>query len=516
MKARAARVAALCRRPPKNKKAHGARNWRPGPPDTRVLGSDPWVVERTKGTAMCLIQRSAFGLIFGGGLAVAGGFAGVACGGDNFDGCQASRTCDMSPAGAGGAATAGRGSESAAGKAGQGGASGIGGKAGAGATAGNGPKGGASAKGEAGSPDDAGAGNAPSMHGGHGSGGTHDGVMSEGGSGDTEPRPTGTGGSRGDTGGEAGMAGETTGPLRDTKPPSVAMVTTQGSSTPWPDTGAKGVKEDDVIVVAFDEPMDTTTTAAGYASTDLPANTVQFSWDATKTRLSIQPLVPLKYADVSDPAASGKQYTFVIGTGFHDLAGNALVSSKTVVFMTLRHVTHSLSVEPGGGATITQPASGAATTSIRCESANDHVTAGDDADDAALFSVVMFDLAPLPDGIAQWNSATLMATFAVSQSIPFGDSRLGTLLVFSTSTAPDAVTWDSGIDLGLFSRYASTTTPDLDVTSTVAADYLARASKRNLSEYMFRFDKQTDADGIVNYAYLYCDDLKLALDYVAP
>jgi len=461
---------------------------------------------------MRLTQRSAFGFIFGGGFAIAGGLAGAACSSDDFNGCAAARNCASSPAGAGGLASAGHGGEAAGGKAGQGGAGAVAGRA-------NGGKGavvGTGGNGDAGSPDAAGSGNGQEPS---GSGGTHAGSSADGGTGGPEPvRPTGTGGSKNSSNEVgAGMGGEAAEPGRDTKAPSLVMVTTQGSTTPWPNTGAKGVKDDDVIVLVFDEPMAPST--AGYASTDLPPDAVNFTWDDTKTRLAIKPLAPLKYAQVSDPTATGQQYVFAIGTGFHDLEGNALASSQTIVFTTLRHVTHSLAVAPGGGTVITQPAAGMNTTSVRCESANDHVTAGVDGTMETLFSVVVFNLSSLPDGI-EWNSATLAGTLGASVTNPYGDTRFGALHAYTTNVTPNMATWDSvETDLGLFSTYASQTHGAIDVTAALAVDYRNRVTARNASEFVFRFDRQTETADISDHdqlAYIYCDDLKLELDYSAP
>ncbi len=455
---------------------------------------------------MRLIQRS-FGLIFGGSFAIASGLAGAACSGDDFNGCAAARNC-ASSAGASGSPNAGHGGESEAGKAGQGGASGFAGKA-------NGGKAALGDESDAGSPDDdAGAGNAPEPG---GSGGARNDPMPGGGTGGRETtRPPATGGSaNGSEDAPAGMGGEAPEARGDTEAPHISMVTTQSSATAWPDTGAKGVKADDVIVVVFDEPMDAST--AGYASSDLPPDDVQFTWDDTKTRLSIKPSSPLKYAEVSDPATSGQQYVFIVGTGFHDLAGNALASPKTVVFTTLRHITHTLPVQVGGGAVITESANGTTTTSTRCESANDHVTVGEDAGRDPVFAVVMFSLSSLPDSI-QWNSATLTGTLGVTQTNAFGSTRFGTLHAYTASAAPSKATWDSAeTDLGPFSTHASQATGAVSVTNAVTSDYRDRA--RNVSEYMFRFERQTETDDVTGhdqYAYLSCDDLKLELDYFAP
>ncbi|HTQ06345.1 MAG TPA: Ig-like domain-containing protein [Polyangiaceae bacterium] len=440
--------------------------------------------------------------------------AGVACGGGGFNGCEASRTC-VAQAGSGssGAPTAGYGGEGAAGKAGQGGAS-------AGGSSGSADKGGSGGKTPS-SMDDAGAGNVHEAT-GSGGGGTHDGESAAGAGDEKPPPPAGSGGGTdvADDGG-AGMGGAETEPPRDTTAPTVVMVTTERTMTPWPDTGGTGVEQGDVIVVVFSEPMDTEKTEGAYASdaNDLPATVVKFSWDDTKTRLAIQPQEALQYTEVNDPAEPGQKHSFVIGTGAEDTSGNALAASRTVVFTMMRHLVHSLSVELGGGAVVTQPTTGKNDVSIRCQVAHDHLSAGDDEDDDAVFALAMFDLTPLPDAIYQWGSATLTASLDTTLTNPYGSDtgHLGQVHAFATSVAPTTAVWESATnDIGLFGKYASQTDASLDVTATVKSDYQNRKPQQNLSEYLFRFDRQTNGDGTAEYAYIYCDDLKLNLDYVAP
>jgi Bacterial Ig-like domain len=460
---------------------------------------------------MRLAQCSAFGLIFGSGLAMSGALAGVACSGDGFNGCQASRSCAPSSsepaAGSGNASNDGGGGEDApsagtGGKAGAGGKAGTGGNAGTGGVSGGGA--GTSTKGGKGGNDEA-AGSGGS-HDTHGSAGSHD-EPSEAGSDSKEP--TGAGGS--DDGADddsAGMPGVVMEPPRDTKPPGIASV--------LPPNGATGVTSDIDIIVTFDEPMDNATTEAAYQSPDLPPGAVELSWRGNDTELVIHPTAPLVYADVTDPAADAKHYVFTLGAAATDVAGNSLGVDRTFVFTTLRHVTHSLGVPPHQGHRVTQPPTGDGTNEQYCSNDDGVLAAGDDGTNDAVLAQVVFDLSPLPAGIVEWRDATLSIGLS-NVNNPYGDARLGLLHAYSTSVDPDTLSFTSAMtDLGVIATYPSQTTGRIDASTAVLGDYAARDAQGNESEFAFHFDKLTDDNDLGTYVALRCGDIELDLDYLAP
>jgi hypothetical protein len=496
---------------------------------------------------MRLSQHSAFGLIFGTGLALSGATTSVGCGAKNFDNCAATRTCG-SPApsaGSGGGGAPGGGAGASAARAGSSGAvngsgdrGGSGGKGGTGTgndggdssgsgdrdSGGSGGKGGTGGgKGGNGGTSgthpgaDAGdsgvdAGSSMNDNGGDGTEPTHAGGRGSGGAPSSAGRAGGGGQAQGGAGGRAalagsaglgglgGMAGH---PAGDTTPPTILETSPQNQ--------AIGVEEDAVITVTFSEPMNQTSVV--YTSQDLPANSVGLSWSPDSTVLTIRPQSPLTYLDLTDPTASGKHYAFTIGASAKDLAGNAMGMDRTFGFSTLRHITQVLSVKSGGGVTFTEPS----TSEIRCDKAGSYLAAGDNSDDDAILSMVAFDISSVPPGIVEWEGATLTGTLSYSGLNPYLDTRLGPLYLRSTTVSPSALSWSSvATEISVFAGYASQTDADVSVITPLTEDYAQRVARGNLTEYVFRFDTETNGDGAQSIARVLCSDLRLTLEYLAP
>ncbi len=470
---------------------------------------------------MRLVQRSAFGLIFGTGVAFASVTAGVACGNKDYADCNVTKTCASSD-GSGGSGHV----KAAAGAADDDGSVAVSGKGG-------------NAQGGHGGASGQGGPAVPSAHddGGDGSESVHAGGKAGSSSGENEggaaPEPVhaaGKGGSAGAPasggstslggasqggaagnaaalGGIGGMAGHggSDAPKGDVTPPSITAISPQNNAT--------GVKSDAVVSVTFSEPMDTLSAQLAYASTDLPPDSLEPSWNIDNTVLTLHPKTPLAYATLTDPSGAAKHYSFTIASSAKDIAGNALGKDVTVTFSTLRDVTQVLVVPSGGGTVVTEPNSGAVTTTTTCGKPGDYVSAGDTSDNDPILSLVAFDLSSLPAGIVQWNAATLTSSYSTTKTNPFGDSRLGDLHLFSTSVAPSTLLWSSAMsDLGVFGEWASQGGGSLDVTAALESDYTRGGS----SEYVFRFDNETDDNDAGCYAELYCSDLRLTTDYLVP
>lgn len=486
---------------------------------------------------MRFVRHSALGLIFGTGLAFSGATASVACG-TKLDNCETTSTCSgpRSTGGSGGShAEAGAPADEAGGSGGKGGHGGTSSAANQGGKGGGGGSSDTSAR--AGSPDDGVAGSddvAPhdddhqhgdvhhgdggeSGEGGEGGAPSH-GPASDGGRSGSDGRASAGQGSSAGAGGRAGAtaSGGTAGQAsNDTTAPLVTSIS--------PPDGATGVRSDTDIVVTFSEPMDTVSVEQAYQSDDLPPSAVVFSWQNDSTVLTIHPKSPLVYADLTDSTDSARHYAYTFGSTAQDLAGNRLSVSRgtplNVAFSTLRHVTQSLPVNPGGALLVTQPATGDITREVRCDVAGSYVAAGDDDENGSLLSIVTFDLSSVPASGVEWQSATLTASLGVSGANPYADGRLGKLHVLETTIDPQRFSWTSSMavgDLGLLATYASQTDGRLDVQSAVTRDYAGRAALGNRSEYVFRFDQATDGNDAKSQARLNCANLLLTLDYLAP
>jgi hypothetical protein len=463
-------------------------------------------------------------LIFGTGLAFSGATASIACG-TKLDNCETTSTCSAprNTGGSGGShAEAGAPADEGGGSGGKGGHGGTssagnqGGKGGGGGSSDTSTHAGSPGAGVAGS-DDVAPHDDDHQHGDvhHGDGGE----SGEGGEGGTPSDGPASGGGRSGSPGHASAgqgnsagagSGGTSGQGADTTPPSVTSVSPQNETT--------GVKNDAEISVTFSETMDMASVQAAYTSSDLPAGSVDFSWQTLGTVLVVHPKAPLTYADVTAPTAAAKHYSFTIGAGAKDVAGNALGVERTFGFTTLRHVTQVLNVKSGGGVVLTHPESGPDTTAASCDGAGAYVSAGEDKSNGAILSLVAFDLSSLPASIVEWQSAVLTSALSLgAQRNPFSTDRLGVLHLYSTQVAPSMLSWDAPMsDLGIFASYASQTDGNLSVLDAIGADFAQRVPLGNTSEYVFHFDIQTDGANASTTERLFCSDLRLTLEYLAP
>lgn len=104
-------------------------------------------------------------------------------------------------------------------------------------------------------------------------------------------------------------------------PPDTTRPTVGSTS---PSTGATNVPVNSNLEFNFSEAMDQLATEAAFSTT--PALTSRtITWNAARTLMSVNPGTDLM---------PGSQVTMVIGTGAKDLAGNGLLTAKTVSFRT--------------------------------------------------------------------------------------------------------------------------------------------------------------------------------------
>ncbi|MGN6563889.1 MAG: Ig-like domain-containing protein, partial [Thermomicrobiales bacterium] len=127
----------------------------------------------------------------------------------------------------------------------------------------------------------------------------------------------------------------------DTTPPTVASTT--------PAAGATGVPTTTTIAITFSEAMNRTATQSAFSVT--PAIPGNFSWDANGVTMTFTPTATL---------ANSATYTATVSTGARDLAGNALVTTKTWSFTTAAATpppavtgVSPISGPAAGGATVT-------------------------------------------------------------------------------------------------------------------------------------------------------------------
>jgi len=111
-----------------------------------------------------------------------------------------------------------------------------------------------------------------------------------------------------------------------------------------PADGAKGVLEDDQIIITFSEAMDKIATQAAYSSANasMKAPEVTFAWNSAGTELTITPNMALPYKSVTDPNIAADTVAWAISTAAKDKSGDELGEAFSAKFQTLKRVTQEI------------------------------------------------------------------------------------------------------------------------------------------------------------------------------
>ena len=101
-----------------------------------------------------------------------------------------------------------------------------------------------------------------------------------------------------------------------------------------PAAGAVGVTKTAVIGIVFSEPMNTASVESAYSSDSegIKPGQVTFAWEDSDKKLVVTPAAELAYS----PNADFLTYSFAIGAGAQDKAGNSLATAASSSFSTMR------------------------------------------------------------------------------------------------------------------------------------------------------------------------------------
>jgi hypothetical protein len=200
--------------------------------------------------------------------------------------------------------------------------------------------------------------------------------------------------------------------------------------------------------------------------------------------------------------AYGTEVTWRVSTAAKDMAGNTMGSEATGTFRVIRMSTVTIDFDPLTSGSASSPGYQNYSSSYNWERVGDSV----DSTSARLF--IGFKLDTLPDNLLQVTNSKLKWYVSSRRGDPFGS--LGRLLVervyignqiaYSTTewTNPEArVQYESqALNPPIFATSSNiTTTGIFDVTSFVALDWQARASRNSKrSQFRLRFESLTDND----------------------
>jgi hypothetical protein len=315
-----------------------------------------------------------------------------------------------------------------------------------------------------------------------------------GGSGDA-----GAGGSPDGEGGEGGSA-----PPPDTTAPTIVSVS--------PEDGVNGVRADADLVITFSEPMDRVSTQAAYQSADIPAGAVTFSWNSDSSVLTVNPNSDLAYADGNDLNVVARSFAAQVTDTAEDEAGNRLASNFDWSFRTLRRITQTFST-----GTIHNVRSSDTTLGIPCTSISPLTYVGDRADNVGLHLLITRDISALPEGIVEWEVATLSSNQVESEQSVFDD--FGLILTHHVSLLPPTTaTWSSSTlrALGQYSNSPAAGARSVNVRDALADDYEHRSERQQTSQYRIGFERTTDGDSVADAVSFNCPSWVLTSQYLIP
>lgn len=302
----------------------------------------------------------------------------------------------------------------------------------------------------------------------------------------------------------AGCTDEAMGP----EDPDITSDETSPSVTDTqPASSATAVHEDQMILVTFSEPMDQASVEDAYASTDLPADQVTFTWSPDGRELTITPLAPLAYAEGSgtDPAVvTPKTYAITIGIGATDLAGNALAAPMDLSFSTRRRLIALFGLDTA----LTRA------TLANTSYAVSDIWVGDSQNTSTYRSYVTFDLSTLPAD-AEVERAQFQGRQLQPDGAPYNLGAVNVQHVTYTSTLPNVLNAAVAISQpGIMSSDAALEPKLIDVTPQVIDDMSHRVERSHRSQYRLQIDVATNGDAVTDRAIFAKNSFVLGAIYV--
>ncbi|HEU4581012.1 MAG TPA: Ig-like domain-containing protein [Polyangiaceae bacterium] len=300
--------------------------------------------------------------------------------------------------------------------------------------------------------------------------------------------------------------------LADASTPAPSRTARVVSSVPA--DGARGVLPSAQLSLTFDAPMNRASVVKAYASSDLPASEVSFSWSAGDTVLHIQPHAALRSSSGSDPASvSAVRYAFGIGAGAQDAQGRAL-QPKQVSFSVARAITRVQGVVEDRDLTGNWR-SDSVYGLADCERIDTTVCMGDSpAGDAVYHGFMTFDLSGLPTQLIAISSAQLSWTATTIYGTPFtnlGDLEIDHVVfgalgdaAFAAQALPEHQSVSGPVAVGAVLT--------VDALAAVSADW----GVRTRSQYRLAFAQGTDGDGSPDQIVSDWSSAQLALSYWLP
>jgi Bacterial Ig-like domain len=303
----------------------------------------------------------------------------------------------------------------------------------------------------------------------------------------------------------------------DTTPPTIISID--------PPDGATGVKSDANIVITFSEKMDQVATQNAYQSDTMPADKyLTFSWNAEGTILTINPS-GLTYKRGPDPATTvANKFSFMLGTGAKDSAGNALASVSSS-FATLRRIQTRLPVIPELCA-VAYSNNTSFSGAIALPRVGDSLT--DSNASVVARGFYTFDLSAIPNSVTtadiDFAELSIYKNSVIGTPYAFGSINLDHVNYGATTDNSSGGIFNTSslANLGIFDDVSKPVGyRPADVKSAIGDDLSNRASRGSRSQYRLAFpgtsnNNDNKQDFVFFMVSLTDQDAYIVISYVIP
>ena len=269
-----------------------------------------------------------------------------------------------------------------------------------------------------------------------------------------------------------------------------------------PAHNAHGVLMDAKIIISFSEAMDKTATEAAFSSTNIIPKS--FSWSNGDKTMTVEPNHELGYS----PNENYRTYSFSIGTGAKDVAGNHMEFPQAYMFTTFRTFQKKLISEPGLDGIVTSDGYVVTTAKV--------LPIGDINTKESQRGFLSFDLSAI-DAKA---TKVIVSIIGLHQQRSVGHPYqvLGKVLIslHDYGTKLEAKDYNFPIPRRPVMILSDTVADDwktLDVTDWVQNSLDNRSSRHNKSQFMFYFPTDTNGDNKQDMVWFYSAEYGVGSSY---
>jgi hypothetical protein len=288
-----------------------------------------------------------------------------------------------------------------------------------------------------------------------------------------------------------------------------------------PQNGQTAVLNDSVVTLTFSDPMDRDSVEESFALS--PSLPFAHEWSSDSRTLVVRPTLPLQYAEGSSPEnVQALEYTVTVSSDAMTEAGEPL-APYAATFRTMRRISNTWAAGYNPNDATTNDETVVITSASTVHECTEYeLWIGEFPPQGELASaraVLTFRIGDLPDGIAEFEIATLSTVQQYVTGAPYGANGLGDLLLEHVSVPVpvqgSAYSASALATISSLSEPTNSTREQLsNVLTAIRSDY---ENGRRYSQYRMRFSR-TQNPSTTSYLVISCEGqlARLLLQYLIP